>query len=151
MYHKFKKSELNSIIYFSQNLFLKLSNKFGWSARIFCFYNNVQHEATLHLYGHYIYHFLYTKFLFKNFFAHYFQFVLGVGGGCDLIFYFLLFSAPKLLQILSANGAVSMIPELAKAIDIFTVIPATSCSAERSFSSLRRLKTYHCQVWLCCI
>ena len=74
-----------------------------------------------------------------------------IRGGCDLIFYFLLFSAPKLLQILSANGAVSMIPELAKAIDIFTVIPATSCSAERSFSSLRRLKTYHCQVWLCCI
>ena len=35
-----------------------------------------------------------------------------------------------------------MIPELAKAIQIFTVIPATSCSAERSFSSLRRLKTY---------
>ena len=35
-----------------------------------------------------------------------------------------------------------MIPELAKAIHIFAVIPATSCSAERSFSSLRRLKTY---------
>ena len=26
--------------------------------------------------------------------------------------------------------------------DMFTVIPATSCSAERSFSALRRLKTY---------
>ena len=35
-----------------------------------------------------------------------------------------------------------MVPELAKVIKIFTVIPATSCSAERSFSSLRRLKTY---------
>ena len=35
-----------------------------------------------------------------------------------------------------------MIPELAKAIHIFTVIPATSCTAERLFSSLRRLKTY---------
>ena len=35
-----------------------------------------------------------------------------------------------------------MLPELSKAIKILAVIPATSCSAERSFSSLRRLKTY---------
>ena len=35
-----------------------------------------------------------------------------------------------------------MIPHLANAIQIYAVIPATSCSAERSFSSLRRLKTY---------
>ena len=35
-----------------------------------------------------------------------------------------------------------MVPELAKVIKIFTVIPATSCSAERSFSSLRRFNTY---------
>ena len=35
-----------------------------------------------------------------------------------------------------------MVQELAKVIKIFTVIPPTSCSAERSFSSLRRLKTY---------
>ena len=35
-----------------------------------------------------------------------------------------------------------MLPELAKAMKILAVIPATSCSAERSFSSLRRLKTY---------
>ena len=35
-----------------------------------------------------------------------------------------------------------MMPQLAKAIKIFSVIPATSCSCERSFSSLRRLKTY---------
>ena len=35
-----------------------------------------------------------------------------------------------------------MIPELSKALQILSVIPATSCSAERSFSSLRRLKTY---------
>ena len=35
-----------------------------------------------------------------------------------------------------------MLPELSKAINILAVIPATSCSAERSFSSLRRLKTY---------
>ena len=35
-----------------------------------------------------------------------------------------------------------MIPELSKALQILSVIPATSCSAERSFSSLRKLKTY---------
>ena len=35
-----------------------------------------------------------------------------------------------------------MISELLKALQILSVIPATSCSAERSFSSLRRLKTY---------
>ena len=35
-----------------------------------------------------------------------------------------------------------MIPELQKVLRILAVIPATSCSAERSFSSLRRLKTY---------
>ena len=35
-----------------------------------------------------------------------------------------------------------MLPEFAKALKILAVIPATSCSAERSISSLRRLKTY---------
>ena len=35
-----------------------------------------------------------------------------------------------------------MIPELSKVLQILSVVPATSCSTERSFSSLRRLKTY---------
>ena len=35
-----------------------------------------------------------------------------------------------------------MMPDFSKALRILSVIPATSCSAERSFSSLRRLKTY---------
>ena len=35
-----------------------------------------------------------------------------------------------------------MISELLKALQILSVIPATSCSAERSFSSLRRLKNH---------
>ena len=35
-----------------------------------------------------------------------------------------------------------MLPELCTAIKILAVIPATSCCAERSFSLLRRLKTY---------
>ena len=35
-----------------------------------------------------------------------------------------------------------MVPEFVKVATILAVIPATSCSAERSFSGLRRLKTY---------
>ena len=35
-----------------------------------------------------------------------------------------------------------MIPELEKILKIFAVIPATTCTAERSFSGLRRMKTY---------
>ena len=35
-----------------------------------------------------------------------------------------------------------MMPQFAKAMNIYSVIPATSCSCERSFSALRRLKTY---------
>ena len=35
-----------------------------------------------------------------------------------------------------------MTPEFSKVASILAVIPATSCSAERSFSGLRRLKTY---------
>ena len=35
-----------------------------------------------------------------------------------------------------------MLPEFVKALKILAVIPATSCSAERSFSPSRRLKTY---------
>ena len=35
-----------------------------------------------------------------------------------------------------------MIPEMSKALRILDVIPATSANAERSFSSLRMLKTY---------
>ena len=51
-------------------------------------------------------------------------------------------SASEILSLLHDSGTVAMIAELAKAIHILAVIPATSCSAERSFSSLRRLKTY---------
>ena len=38
--------------------------------------------------------------------------------------------------------ALEMMPELQKVLQIFTSIPATSCSSERSFSALRRIKTY---------
>ena len=37
---------------------------------------------------------------------------------------------------------VLLFPELFKFIQLFFIIPVTSCTAERSFSSLRRLKTY---------
>ena len=33
-------------------------------------------------------------------------------------------------------------PEFSKVVHILAVIPATSCSAERSFSALHRMKTY---------
>ena len=35
-----------------------------------------------------------------------------------------------------------MFPEFSNVVHILAVIPATSCYAERSFSALRRLKTY---------
>ena len=35
-----------------------------------------------------------------------------------------------------------MLPEFGTVVHILAVIPATSCSAERSFSALRILKTY---------
>ena len=48
----------------------------------------------------------------------------------------------EVFNLLCKNDILSMIPTLSKAIRMYAVIPATSCSAERSFSSLRRLKTY---------
>ena len=46
------------------------------------------------------------------------------------------------------NPKVQMLPELSKAIKILAVIPATLCSAERSFSSLRRLKHIYVIQWV---
>ena len=40
------------------------------------------------------------------------------------------------------NDLFDMFPEFSKVVHILAVIPVTSCSAERSFSRLRRLKTY---------
>ena len=48
----------------------------------------------------------------------------------------------KFLPELHSSGVLDMVPELLKVIQIFRSIPATSCSSERSFSSLRRIKTY---------
>ena len=51
-------------------------------------------------------------------------------------------SVSGMLKQIADKQMMIMIPELFKLMKIFAVIPATSCSAERSFSSLRRLKTY---------
>ena len=48
----------------------------------------------------------------------------------------------EMLQTMHENDLFDMFPELSSVVHILAVIPATSCSAERSFSGLRRLKTY---------
>ena len=48
----------------------------------------------------------------------------------------------EFLPELHSSGVLDMMPELLKVIQIFRSIPAISCSSERSFSSLRRIKTY---------
>ena len=46
------------------------------------------------------------------------------------------------IEVLNANSLYEMTPEFSKVASILAVIPARSCSAEPSFSGLRRLKTY---------
>jgi len=48
----------------------------------------------------------------------------------------------EMLETMHENDLVDMFPEFSNVVHILAVIPATSCSAERSFSALRRLKTY---------
>ena len=47
-----------------------------------------------------------------------------------------------MLETMHENDLFDIFPEFAKVSHILAVIPATSCSAERSFSALRQLKTY---------
>ena len=47
-----------------------------------------------------------------------------------------------LIEALCQNSLYEMIPEFSKFASILAIIPATSCSVERSFSRLERLKTY---------
>ena len=48
-----------------------------------------------------------------------------------------------IVQCLKANEAwMNMLPELTSFLRLFLTIPVTSCTAERSFSALRRLKTF---------
>lgn len=51
-------------------------------------------------------------------------------------------SAVDVLAYLHDNGLVDLLPHFAKSVKILCIIPATSCTSERSFSALRRLKTY---------
>jgi hypothetical protein len=52
-------------------------------------------------------------------------------------------SINDVVKSLQANEAwMALLPELVNFLRLFLVIPATSCTAERSFSCLRRLKTY---------
>ena len=51
-------------------------------------------------------------------------------------------TAAEVIEVLNENSLYEMTPEFSKVASILAVIPATSCSAERSFSGLRRLKTY---------
>ena len=48
----------------------------------------------------------------------------------------------EILETVYENDLFDMFPEFSNVAHILSVIPATSCSAERSFSALRRLKTY---------
>ena len=54
----------------------------------------------------------------------------------------LLVTASNVIDLLYKNDLCEMMPEFTKVATILTVIPVASCSAERSFSGLRRLKTY---------
>lgn len=48
----------------------------------------------------------------------------------------------EMLETMRENDLFDRFPEFSSVVHILAVIPATSCSAERSFSELRRLKTY---------
>ena len=51
-------------------------------------------------------------------------------------------TAAEMFKKLSETNLIQLLPEFSKALKIFAVLPVSSCEAERSFSSLRRLKTY---------
>lgn len=51
-------------------------------------------------------------------------------------------NAAMLVQKMFKEGLHQVLPFLYEATSLLATIPATSCSAERSFSGLRRLKTY---------
>ena len=50
--------------------------------------------------------------------------------------------AAAVVKTMYENGPRTVLPVFYKASSILATIPATSCSAERSFSGLRRVKTY---------
>jgi len=55
---------------------------------------------------------------------------------------FIASTVSEVLHIMHKNDLVVTLPEFATVVHILALIPATSCSAERLFSALRRLKPY---------
>lgn len=53
-----------------------------------------------------------------------------------------LSSAASIIQTISMRDLKNILPVFTEVAIILATIPATSCTAERSFSSLRRIKTY---------
>ena len=51
-------------------------------------------------------------------------------------------SVPEMLETMHENDLFDRFPSFSNVVHILGVIPATLCSAKRSFSTLRRLKTY---------
>ena len=50
-------------------------------------------------------------------------------------------NAAVMVKTMHQNGRHDILPVLYKVASMLATIPATSCSAERSFSALRRIKT----------
>lgn len=50
--------------------------------------------------------------------------------------------ASDIVEFMHSNDLTTVLPIFLKVATILSTIPATSCSAERSFSALRRIKTY---------
>ena len=48
-----------------------------------------------------------------------------------------------MFKLLKEKDVLMMLPEFSKVLKIYSVLPISSCEAERSFSALKRLKTYH--------
>ena len=51
-------------------------------------------------------------------------------------------SASEVLGLLIEKDTCSFLPELIKVFKIFATLPVSSCEAKRSFSTMKRLKTY---------
>ena len=51
-------------------------------------------------------------------------------------------TVPEMLETMHKNDLFNLFSEFSDGVRILGVIPATLCSAERSFSTLHRLKTY---------
>ena len=47
-----------------------------------------------------------------------------------------------MFKLLKEKDVLMMLPEFSKVLKIYSVLPISSCETERSFSALKRLKTY---------